>query len=240
MSAADVVSDVAAGTPIMAWLRGAVSVAFVLALPFLIIGTSLRWLVTDRDLLLRGFEENQVALTTRLDQPQLRMIADAFVTYFQSPPGRLDIQVRVDGQTRPLFNEREILHMEDVQRLVQWFLAMQVVGGAVVAVRLLVAALLERSVHDLGRDMLISAGFLVTVVVLVGVLSAINFSWLWLQFHRVAFRNDLWMLDPRSDYLIMLFPQPFWLVCTVRMAGAVAAGTVLAAMAGFVGWRAGR
>jgi integral membrane protein (TIGR01906 family) len=240
VSAADVASDVAAGAPLLAWARGAVSVAFVLALPFVIIGSSLRWLVTDRDLLLRGFEENQVARTTRLDEPQLRMIADAFVAYFQAPPGRLDIQVRLDGQSRPLFNEREILHMEDVQRLVQWFLTMQVVGGAVVALRLLVALAVERSGHDLGRDLLLSAGLLVSVVVVVGALSAINFTWLWLQFHRLAFRNDLWMLDPRSDHLIMLFPQPFWLVCTLRMAGAVAAGTVLAAAAGFLAWRAGR
>jgi integral membrane protein (TIGR01906 family) len=53
----------------------------------------------------------------------------------------------------------------------------------------------------------------------------LDFSELWTRFHQVAFRNDLWQLDPRSDYLIMLFPEPFWFAATVRMATGVAVQT---------------
>src|SRR5438874_9937588 len=130
-----VAARVSAAPDLLDWVRGLVSLAFVLLLPLLIIGTSLRGLVTDRELMLRGFRDNQVAATTGLDQPQLERIADAFVAYFQGPPGQIQMQVTVRGQSRPLFNDREVDHMQDVQALIQWFLRMQLVAGAVVVLR---------------------------------------------------------------------------------------------------------
>jgi integral membrane protein (TIGR01906 family) len=75
---------------------------------------------------------------------------------------------------------------------------------------------------------------MVAVVVLVGLLSLLDFSGLWTRFHQIAFRNDLWMLDPRTDYLIMLFPEPFWFVATFRMAATVALQTVVVILSGLV------
>ena len=213
-------------------MRSLVSLAFVLLLPLLIIGTSLRGLVTDRDFMLRGFRDNQVAHTTGLDDTQLERIADAFVAYFQGPPGQIQMQVTAFGQPRQLFNDKEVTHMEDVQALIQWFLRMQLVAGAVVGLRVVLAVAVDRGGLSLGRELLWSAGVMVGLVVLVGVLSLLDFEALWTRFHQVAFRNDLWQLDPRSDYLIMLFPEPFWFTATLRMATTVALQTVLIAVIG--------
>jgi integral membrane protein (TIGR01906 family) len=181
--------------------------------------------VTDRDLLLRGFRDNHVAQTTGLDEPQLERIADAFVAYFQAPPGQIQMQVTVGGQSRPLFNEREVEHMQDVQALIQWFLRAGTLAGIVVVVRLLMAAVVDRSTLLLGRELLWSAALIVGLVVLVGVLSLLDFDSLWTRFHQVAFRNDLWQLDPSRDYLIMLFPEPFWFEATIRLATTIALET---------------
>ena len=223
---------VTATPDLLDWVRGLVSVAFVLLVPLLIIGTSLRGLVTDRDFMLRGFEDNQVATTTGLDEAQLQRIADAFVAYFQGPRGQLQLQVTAFGQSRPLFNDREVAHMEDVQALIQFFLRMQLVAAAVVVVRLAVALVFDRSVTPVGRDMLWSTGLMVALVIVVGVLSLLDFDALWTRFHQIAFRNDLWQLDPSRDYLIMLFPEPFWFTATIRMATSVALQTLLVAVLG--------
>src|SRR5205085_1181800 len=74
---------------VLEWLRGLLTIVFVLLLPMLIIGTSVRTVFTDRDFMLRGFRDNQVAITTGLDDAQLQRIADAFVGYFQAPPGQI-------------------------------------------------------------------------------------------------------------------------------------------------------
>jgi len=216
------------------WLRGLVSLAFVLLLPFLIIGTSLRALVTDRDFMLRGFRDNQVAQTTGLDQQQLERIADAFVAYFQAPPGQLQLQVTAFGQSRPLFNDKEVQHMEDVQALIQFFLRMQLVAAAVAVVRVALALVPHRDLAALGRDMLLSTALMVALVAIIGVLSFLDFDALWTRFHQIAFRNDLWQLDPTRDYLIMLFPEPFWFAGTIRMALTVALQTVVVAVIGTV------
>ena len=214
------------------WLRWLVSLAFVLLLPLLLISTSLRALVTDRDLILRGFQDNRVALTTGLDEPQLERIADAFVAYFQGPPGQIQMQVTVNGQPRPLFNQREVGHMQDVQALIQWFLRMQVVAAIVVVARVALAVVVDREPGPLGAEMLWSMALMIGIVVLVGVLSLIDFDALWTRFHQIAFRNDLWQLDPSRDYLIMLFPEPFWFTATIRMATTITIETVIVAIIG--------
>ncbi len=225
---------VSAAPDLLDWVRGLVSLAFVLLVPMLIIGTSLRGLVTDRDLMLRGFRDNQVGVTTGLDDPQLQRIADAFVAYFQGPPGQIQMQVTAFGQSRPLFNAKEVTHMEDVQRLIQLFLQMQLVAAAVVVLRVVVAFASDRASAPIGRELLWSAALMVALVVLVGVLSLMDFDALWTRFHQIAFRNDLWQLDPSKDYLIMLFPEPFWFTATIRMATTVALQTVVVAVAGVV------
>jgi len=231
-TASSVASRVSATPDLLDWVRGLVSVAFVLLLPLLIIGTSLRGLVTDRDFMLRGFQDNRVATTTGLDQAQLRRVADAFVAYFQAAPGQIQLQVTAFGQSRPLFTEREVAHMEDVQWLIQLFLRMQLVGAAVVVIRLATAVAFDRSAVPLGRDMLWSTGVMVGLVVLVGFLLLLDFDALWTRFHQIAFRNDLWQLDPTRDYLIMLFPEPFWLAATVRMATSVGLQALLVLVLG--------
>jgi integral membrane protein (TIGR01906 family) len=235
---------VSAAPDVLEALRALLSVAFVVLVPLLLISTSLRALVTDRELILRGFQDNRVELTTGLDEPQLERIADAFVAYFQAPPGPLQMQITVRGQTRPLFNDREVQHMEDVQALIQLFLRLQLVALACVLLRAVVAVGVDRSTVPVGRELLWSAGLVVLLVVLVGVLSFIDFTELWTRFHQVAFRNDLWQLDPSRDYLIMLFPEPFWYTATIRMAVTVALETlgvaVLGALLAFVAPRLAR
>jgi integral membrane protein (TIGR01906 family) len=223
---------VSAAPDVLDAIRALVSLIFVVLVPLLLISTSLRALVTDRALILRGFQENRVDLTTGLDEPQLERIADAFVAYFQAPPGPLQMQIQVYGQTRPLFNDREVQHMEDVQALIQLFLRLQLVALAAVVLRVLLAVGLDRSSVPIGRELLWSAGLVVALVALVGVLSLVDFTELWTRFHQIAFRNDLWQLDPTRDYLIMLFPEPFWYTATIRMALTVALETVGVAVLG--------
>src|SRR5213082_125499 len=159
-----VAARVIASPDLLDWVRGLVSLVFVLLVPMLIIGTSLRALVTNRDLMLRGFRDNQVAMTTGLDPPQLERIADAFVAYFQGPPGQIQMQVTAFGQSRALFNDKEVQHMEDVQSLIQFFLRMQIVAAAVVVVRIAAALALDRQPTPLGRDMLLSTGLMVALI----------------------------------------------------------------------------
>ena len=57
------------------------------------------------------------------------------------------------------------------------------------------------------------------------------FSALFSQFHFLSFSNDLWMLDPRTDRLIQLFPLGFFFDAALRIAvQTVALGAVVFAV----------
>jgi integral membrane protein (TIGR01906 family) len=56
----------------------------------------------------------------------------------------------------------------------------------------------------------IGAAIVIGITGLLVVWSLIDFNSLFYLFHLISFSNDLWILDPTRDYLIMMFPQRFF------------------------------
>jgi len=199
------------------WIAGA---AFIVALPlFLILGSVLE-VAGDRDFYLREFAKYDVGRVTGLDQVQLAAVADAFIAYLRDPLARLDVEVTIGGARRPLFNEKEIHHMDDVQKLFALVRQTRMAAGAVLLVLPLAGLWLGGAGFLPRLGMLLALGGILTVVLLglAGLLSLVDFSQAFVRFHELAFSNDLWMLDPRTDYLVMLYPEGFWLDATLRIA----------------------
>ena len=208
----------------LAWLRAALAVLTVLCVPILLVSTNVRWVTLDPATYADGFRKYRAAERTGLTPVQLEQVGATFIQYFQAPPGRLDLVVALNGQSRPLFNEREIAHMEDVQHLMQLVFR----AGPLAGLALLLGAVAvliwrqEQALPALGTLLLWGSGLTLLLLVAVAGLSLVDFSELFVRFHQLSFRNDLWMLDPRRDYLLMLFPQGFWLDVTLRIAALTA------------------
>ncbi len=79
--------------------------------------------------------------------------------------------------------------------------------------------------------MISGSGLTIILVLALGLGALLDFDRLFLQFHLVSFTNELWLLDPTKDYLIMLFPQGFWYDTALLCGGITAA---LAAILGGV------
>jgi integral membrane protein (TIGR01906 family) len=60
----------------------------------------------------------------------------------------------------------------------------------------------------------VSAGAVGTVLLIWGV---IDFDGLFTAFHRIAFTNDGWLLDPRTDLLIRLMPTELFIRLAARI-----------------------
>ena len=54
------------------------------------------------------------------------------------------------------------------------------------------------------------------VVLIFGIWAAVNFNGLFVTFHKVAFRNDGWLLNPKTDLLIRLMPISFFVRLGLR------------------------
>ena len=108
-----------------------------------------------------------------------------------------------------LYHDYELIHLADVRLL---FAANSLAQSAcLVLVTVLVAAGLSWGRRG---DTLIGLrrGALLTLVLLAASAMAFiaDFGRMFTVFHLVAFDNPFWLLDPRTDYLVMLFPFGFW------------------------------
>ena len=93
--------------------------------------------------------------------------------------------------------------------------------------------------EELAWWLLLGGGLTALLLAAFGLLAVAGFDTLFLRFHELAFSNDFWRLDPRRDYLVLLFPQNFWFDATLWFSlRALAAGLLLAAAGG--GWLAWR
>ena len=161
--------------------------------------------------------------------------------YFNSGDEPLAVRTRIFGEERELFNDKEVHHMRDVKRLLWGVYGAFAVSAAGLLALAAVGFFRERSGYTatLARRALWGGALTVGLLVLFGLVAAVGFDALFLLFHRVSFANDFWMLDPRTDYLVLLFPQGFWFDATMWVAiRALAGGVILAAAGGgYLAWR---
>ena len=58
--------------------------------------------------------------------------------------------------------------------------------------------------------------FLGVTALLAGIIST-DFTKYFIIFHKIFFTNDLWQLDPRTDLLINIVPEPFFMDTAARI-----------------------
>lgn len=190
-------------------------VLFVITLPFLFFSASIAWAVNSQWLYTSGFEKQNVGDTTRLDKEQLAYVAKGLISYWNSGEERIDIVVIRNGQSVPLFNEREIDHLVDVKKLFQFDYRVMFILG-IFAFGYVVFRFARRKndrLRGLARDMATGSGLTLFVMIALGLVALLGpnaFANFWYQFHILSFANDLWELDPTKDYLLMLVPEGFW------------------------------
>ncbi len=169
--------------------------------------------VTNSDWLYSyGWWRNDIVNRTGLPVEELNSGADQIKEYFSNDVELLDLRVNFGDSRVPLYREREILHMVDVKALMQGvFSITQWLGIALLI--LLVAGIFtlrKDAAQMLLRSLRWSAIGTGVFLVAFGATAAINFGWLFTQFHFLSFANDLWLLNPRTDFLIIMFPQRFF------------------------------
>ena len=193
---------------------------WALALPLFLISSNLRWVTLDLSTYTTGFARYRAAERTGITPTELERIGREFIEFFKGNLAEMQVEARTPSGTRPLFNEREVHHMDDVRNLMYLFFRAQPIAGILLAGTVALAILIfrRRSIAIIQRMIAAGVGCTLLLAVLVGGLSMLDFESLFIQFHMVSFSNDLWQLDPRRDYLLILYPQPFWLDTTLRMA----------------------
>ena len=209
----------------IAWISAAL---FVLCIPLFLVSTSVIWAINSTGLYERGFEKYDISLTTGINQEDLRQVGADLRRYFNIRSEALSVRARVLGVEREIFNQREILHMRDVKRLVWIVYCLATVSGAYLLLATAVGVLARPQFsQEASRLCIWGGGLTIGLVVVIGLFALVGFDTLFLKFHQFSFSNDLWQLDKRSDYLVMIFPQEFWQDATIWVSTRAVAGAGL-------------
>jgi integral membrane protein (TIGR01906 family) len=210
------------------WPR-VVSVLVSLALPVVILAVALR--VVTAPWLVRweygkpDFPPDPYGLST---EERIRL-AEVCVRYLATNAG-IELLADLELEGRPAFNERELAHMVDVQRVFWAILRAGMVAGVVVLGGM--AALLARPRTRPQAAGALRGGALLTLALLAAVAALMLTSWevFFTGFHELLFPPDTWTF-PTSDTLIRLYPERFWMDVGMTIVGAVLAQAVLVLVA---------
>lgn len=184
------------------------------------------------------------------DLPDMTMddllsVTDEMMAFLRGRREDLHVFTTMGGEYREFFNEREIAHMTDVKGLFIGGLWLRRIGLAVTV--LLAFAAWRWAAKDIGRtavlkrmipkSLCIGTGvFFALALSIAGVIST-NFTKYFIIFHKIFFSNDLWILDPRTDMLINIVPEEFFMDTALRI-GLTFAGIVLVFFVGNLwAWR---
>lgn len=160
----------------------------------------------------KEYEKMDTAASIGMSEEDLENTTDVLLTYTAGNRDNLDMTAEINGQTEEVFGKREKDHMVDVQALYIAARNVRTIFFIAAPILIIIAFLVSRSraVKTLCRSFLYtSVGFLAVVVAL-GLYAVIDFPSFWTSFHHVFFTNDLWLLNPYTDVLIMMVPEQFF------------------------------
>ncbi len=180
------------------------------------------WYITNSEWLYSyGWWRNGIVERSAISIKELNSASDQIKTYFNDSSVFLDVRVIRGPETISLYNQREILHMVDVKNLIRGVRDIGIISGIVSGALLITGFFVLRSRFPtiLRQTLLGSAALTVLVLTTLGIAMVVNFRWVFTQFHFISFANDLWLLNPSRDFLIIMFPQRFFFEAALFIAG---------------------
>jgi integral membrane protein (TIGR01906 family) len=180
-----------------------------------------------------GFDKYQISQVTGISKTQLVEVARQMADYLNGKSPTLQLTVDTKDGTRLLYNEKELTHMEDVLKIVSSFHVIQIVS-VILFLILGVLVYFQMGIKKILRGLEIGAIITAAFTALLITWAFIDFDSLFLMFHYVSFSNNLWILDPSRDYLIMMFPEGFFNDVALFMVATIMGVSIAVSIAAFL------
>jgi len=136
------------------------------------------------------------------------VVADTAINYLRSDAG-IEMLGDLEGEEGPLFNERELTHMEDVKVVTRQAFLAHAFLSLLIAFSLAVLLVIQDTRPHISLSLLQSSLLTIALLLALVALVYLSFDWFFTQFHLAFFQGDSWTFA-FSDALIRLFPTRFW------------------------------
>ena len=170
-----------------------------LLLPVILIITSLDILVRYDLIYEYNMESNDTPLQTGLSEETLRDTNDKIRDYFYGDQELLDVAI---------YSSKEILHMQDVKSLINFIFNFGRICSIIFCIFSFV--LFYYFSVQLVSIFKYSLYLFSCLLIFLGLGFIFLFNQIFLIFHQISFTNDLWILNPETDFLLIMFPESFF------------------------------
>lgn len=165
-----------------------------------------------------NWDRNNISYRSNLTNNELGQVSDQIKDYFKNDDEKISINIERNKSIN-LFNQREIDHMVDVKNLIKFTLLFERISLVIIFFTLIISSY-TNGLREIQRVLIqiIYKSFIIWsgIILLIILGMVINFNYTFTLFHKIFFRNDLWILDPRNDYLLIMFPERFFLeICII-------------------------
>lgn len=174
----------------------------------------------------KEYTKYNVIADVQMEMDDLLNVTDEMMDYLRGERADLHVPTVVNGQPREFFNAKEIAHMEDVQMLFLAGLSLRRICIVTAVVCLAALFLMKAPVSAiLPRSICGGTGLFFAIVCGLAAIIASDFTKYFTIFHEIFFDNDLWILNPATDLLINIVPEPFF-VDTAAAIGMTFGGSI--------------
>lgn len=206
------------------WILG--GVASVSVVIILLISSFQAAMYLDFGVYQREYEKYEVLQDLHMDMDDVMYVTREMMAYLKGNREALSVVTTVEGVEQDFFNEKDRLHMEDVQGLFLGGLALRRWAFLLLLISLvlLIVFFREKLWKILSSSYQVTLGILTLLILLLGIGMARNFNAVFTKFHEIFFDNDLWLFDPAEDYMIRMLPEGLFFDMVIRIGGVFLAG----------------
>ncbi|QUH24827.1 TIGR01906 family membrane protein [Serpentinicella alkaliphila] len=190
-----------------------------LSLSLFLLLTAMELVTFNTNHFMKQYERNNIFETVVIDESNLEYITLQIISYLSNDLDSLKIEALWNNEIREVFSERELEHMKDVKNLF-------VLGRRVklLSLSILIFGITFILRYDSLWSKNISKTLLCTSICNYGLMLGLyiciksDFTKYFDKFHYVFFSNDLWMLDPNTEILVQILPEPFFYNTAIKIA----------------------
>ena len=127
------------------------------------------------------------------------------------------LEAEVFGRLQPVFNERELVHMEDCAKLFELARTVKQAAKIIGPLMLIIGFVLLKDRRRISLAVCLGPLGIVVPLAALAAWAAVDFNAAFNFFHEMLFTNDLWLLNPATDLLIRICPQSMFMNMGIRI-----------------------
>lgn len=158
------------------------------------------------------------ARASGLPEADYPAMAEMITAYLRGTTDTFQYVYTVEDSECLAFHDYEQEHMSDVRHLFRLCQTASMVNAFVVPL-LSVLGVMMMAPKSFQRWVQLGLLAVLAVVTTAVIWAAVDFESLFILFHKLAFTNDLWLLNPQTDMLIRLMPTEFFVSYAAAIGG---------------------